>query len=145
MSMEYIDNNKDPGYFISRELTEHSLINIFGSWQNENMYIMASPPVMRHDLFYIKVFNSDDLFTATKVARISLLKPEYIHCSDNPEWILNDDEKRQLIEILSAEVNNQMSHWELLLLDYEAEIEFAEYDIASLNMTKWKMPDYTKL
>ena len=78
------------GYLISKELTEHYDVEyhvLTYAESGNTMHIMINPPTERDDLFYFKVFNND-VFKADKVARISLFAPEYIHCSDNSEWIL---------------------------------------------------------
>ena len=141
---EYNEN----GYFISKELTETYNVNAFGvdyARSGNKMCIFMNPPVGRYDLFYMKVFDND-LFNATKVARISLLKPEYIHCSDNPEWILNEQEKQDLIDILQSNtIFDHLNNWELILFHYQSQLEFAGYDISKIQLESLPMPDYSKL
>lgn len=134
-----IYNDDYNGYLISKELTEHYDVEyhvITYTESNNVMHIMINPPTERDDLFYFKVFNND-AFKATKVARISLLIPEYIHCSDNPEWILNEQEKINLISILSSGV------WNKLLYNYEKQLKYL--DNYKKNLIGLPMPDYSKL
>ena len=139
---------------LSRELTEFSWTEC--RILNDHTYmwvIQLHPPIERDDIMYFKIYNNAipdqvPMFNATKCARISLLNPEYIHCSDcsKEEWILNHDEKIHLCEILDN------FYWKLLLIQYQDQLE--AYDGRNLNLYSFdgenfipniEKPDYMKL
>lgn len=131
---------------ISRELTEFSWTEyrVLNDFSNYRWAIQLHPPIERNDLMYFKIYNRGiagqlPMFTSTKCARISILSPEYIHCSDcsKEEWILNADEKNHLCEILTDKI------WKNLLYHYSHELY--AYDGRKEIVYNLPMPDYSKL
>ena len=93
------------------------------------------------NLRYVRVANgsfSDYKRGYTKCSRISLLKPEYIHCSDDPtpEWILSDAEKLMLMEVLRDNYNR-------LIYQYKFQTD-GVFD-NPVDITGLEIPDYTQL
>ena len=93
------------------------------------------------NLRYVRVANgsfSDYKRGYTKCSRISLLKPEYIHCSDDPtpEWILSDAEKLMLMEVLRDNYNR-------LIYQYKFQTD-GVFD-NPIDITGLEIPDYTQL
>ena len=119
---------------LSRELTEFSWTECRILNDHEYMWaIQLHPPIERDDVMYFKIYNNATpgivpMFNSTKCARISLLSPEYIHCSDcsKEEWILNEDEKNHLCKILDD------FYWRVLVMQYQDQLE--AYDGRQLNL-----------
>lgn len=144
----------DPGWYllyeISNELHESACCDkiITCHFNNDdpltgvvNMMVFINPPDPDYGKLYMRVANGpfpDPLKGFTKYSRISLTEPKYIHCSDDstPEWILNDNEKKILMEILAPEWNNLLHYYKT---QTEAIIG------KSINIEGLPMPDYTKL
>jgi hypothetical protein len=130
------------------------------------MCIIVNRKEFRKGNPYFKVFNHNSYVRATKVARISFLEPKYIIHKDRKEnWILNGDEKEQLIDLLELPSTNtfrngkKLTNWQKAMAQYNLEngligdIEDAE-DCLLKNTKNFhtqplpidlKMPDYTKL
>lgn len=130
---------------ISEELTEN--YEVEARIYNDDEYdwaIHIHPPTEREDIIYFKIYNNNKSgtiaqFASDKCARISMLSPEYIKCSDcsKSEWILNKEEKDHLCKITNL-------FWKTLLNDYENELY--SYDgNRRPEILGLQMPDYTKL
>lgn len=138
-------NNINEEIGISLELTEHSEVE--ARIYNDDEYdwaIHIHPPTERKDIMYFKIYNNNKSgtiaqFTSDKCARISMLSPEYIQCSDcsKKEWILSKKEKEHLCKIADL-------FWKSLLIDYENELNWytGKEHPEILNL---QMPDYSKL
>ena len=123
---------------ISKELGEHSQIEarVADSGNNSDFkYTIYVHPSENDQLVYFQIYDNIDIFDAKKIARISMLNPEYIHCNDcsKEEWILSDDEKKTLIPIIK-------NNWENILFDFKDNRWSFEDEFVWV-----PMPDYTKL
>jgi hypothetical protein len=146
--IKYNTEGTGPNYMVSRELSERTDVEAMCvRFRNTGSIrcIWVNMPVRRHDLFYFKVFDAD-LFEATKCARISLLEPKYIRCSDNPEWFLNEKEKKELMEILTSKsnTNHRITNWQFMLYSYQSQLEWAGYE-DDIDISNLQIPDYMKL
>lgn len=121
------------GYHYKRKgsVTKHKIVDPI-----IDMVVFITPPEPESDLRYIRVSNGSA--ENKKSSRISLLAPEYIHCSDDPtpEWILNDKEKLMLMEVLRE-------NWDLMVRQYEFQTEAIYCQAVSIR--DLTMPDYTQL
>lgn len=130
---------------ISKELTEHSEVEarVYNDFSEYGWIIHIHPPTERQDLIYFKIYKGFSspaefgLWTATDCARISMLNPEYINCSDCSinTWVLNEDERNHLCSIIN-------DIWDGLLFDYSQELTWLTGTDVDLNL---QIPDYTKL
>ena len=102
-----------------------------------DMVVFITPPRPESNLRYIRVA-TNGTEEHIKSSRISLLAPEYIHCSDDPtpEWILNDKEKLMLMEVLRE-------NWDMMVKQYEFQTEAIYCQAVSIR--DLTMPDYTQL
>lgn len=132
------------------------------AWVNKNSNTccwIENPTSYKND--YFKYFNSFSYRKADKVARISLVKPEYLEHKnyDGKEtWKLNSKEKKDLIDFMNKEskVHKNLTNWQVTLVQYNFDnyyidpqdtinstFNLADYpDAFSINH---KMPDYMKL
>lgn len=117
---------------------------------------------------YFKLYNNDSYVKATKVARISMLKPNYlVHKNDDGKenWILNNKEKRKLINLLHSKNEEYviLSNWQVIIATYNRDnfhipfinlvmrnITFDDYNekiktIKGAIPLNQPMPDYMKL
>lgn len=148
------DNDKLVNYLgLSRELTEWSQcsVPIASDAYKYGWRIVLHPPVERNDIMYFKLYNiagecPDDLHptcgpSSTKCARISITEAQYIECSDTTKnnWILNNDEKEILKQILTPDV------WYSLLFHYQNEISGYDDIYGNIDITNLPIPDYSKL
>ena len=89
---------------------------------NPNMSIWVESPQKGRDVRYFKLYNSNIVSKATKVARISFKKVNYldhVNSDGKDEWILNNKEKRELIDILTAKsAFNNITNWKMVILVY---------------------------
>lgn len=135
----------------SKELTEYDgiMFTVLPFEYNNEWYISCQPP-LEHEPYFI--IQNGGYSSHTKKARISIKEPKYIHCSDDPmeEWILNDEEKIKLIELLNLPCKKVYSYekseltlWEFMLAEYEynSESKIARYR----KVLGLPMPDYTQL
>ena len=132
---------------LSKELSEEcwcEFIVINFNTNNKRFSIYVTPPTSGNKL-YFKVLDRD-WNNSIKCARISLLKPEYIHCSDCEldEWILNDQEKKDLVDVLQTKIYlGEMTYWQYLTDQYDFQTKFLpNYNPNIINLP---MPDYMKL
>lgn len=132
---------------LSRELTEYSQTEARVYNCDDNKWaIQINPPIERSDLIYFILYDHkflcDIITNKTKMARISMMTPEYIHCNDSSkeEWILTEEERDQLYEILTKD-NNKI--WEMIKSCYHDELQ--AYDERNLNLSDLEIPDYSKL
>ena len=132
---------------ISKELGEHSLfeapicfISDCTGNPHDNEIIYIHPPVNK-DKIYFQIYDNIDMSKAKRLARISMLNPEYIHCNDcsKEEWILSEEEKDKFIPIIQ-------SRWENIKRIFTKEVK---YEPSYEEYVNWilglPMPDYTKL
>ena len=117
---------------------------------------------------YFKLYNNDSYIKSTKVARISMLKPNYlVHKNDDGKenWILNNKEKRKLVNLLHSknEEYGILSNWQVIIATYNRDnfhipfinlvmrnITFDDYNekvktIKGAILLNQPMPDYMKL
>lgn len=137
---------------ISKELSESPYIEarIYNDPSEYGWYIQIHPSLKSDRLYYFKIYNKkrdvfDGIFgihTSTKCARISILSPEYIRCTDSSkdEWFLNNDEKRHLCDILDIQ---EGLYWNDILYSYEEEIKFNTDK--SIQLQGLSKPDYMQL
>ena len=133
---------------ISKELCELSTVEsrIYNDFSEYKWIIHIYPPYNKYDSPYFLLYDNltvgDATFErSTKCARISMISPEYVRCSDSSkkEWILNNDEKRHLCELMS----NDWIWYDLLISSYEDELKFCYGK--NINMHHIKRPDYMQL
>lgn len=68
--------------------------------------------------YYFVYHNHETSRYADKTARISLLQAQYIDMHDiQPKWLLNKEEKHNLMNILKTKQGN-LSNWERLIITY---------------------------
>lgn len=95
---------------------------------------------------YIKVFDGPDPDHCSKLARISLLKMEYVtHYKDSnhPEkWELNSKEKAELNNIMKSKGKKNPTVWEDLLSDMSREFGV---DKSYFENMFTEVPDFSKL
>ena len=110
---------------------------------------------------YFKYFNSFSYHKADGVARISLVKPEYIHhrnADGKKVWKLTSSDKKQLVKLMNSpsEVHKGYTRWQATLIQYN----FDNFYISPIDTMEgtfdknkfpdafdinYPMPDYTKL
>ena len=130
---------------ISKELGEHSqiedrVLNICDSIHDWCIQLHPSLKANNKN-FYFKIYNRRDMTSATKVARISMTSPEYIHCNDcsKEEWILSEEEKKYYIPEIQK-------HWECIKLAYVNMGEYEGFNQSELDcISNLPIPDYTQL
>ena len=131
---------------VSSELTENTQVecricNLPNGWA-----IQIYPPLERNDIMYFilydKQFIDDIMSDSVKMCRISITSPSYIQCSDcsKMKWILNEDEKQYLFNILKE---NNMKLWEILKNSYSEQLLY--YDNRKLDLSNIQLPDYRLL
>jgi len=135
---------------LSLELTERieadSAAVVCVSMNNDLCSILTHPPVEKDDLIYFIIYKGVEIGVSpksisSKCARISMLSPEYIKCSDcsKEEWILNYDEKKALCRILRDD-----GYWKYVLLSYMDAL--ISWDIGKkIDISNLPMPDYMQL
>ena len=77
-------------------------------FRNDDVLCTVNPGVGRIGDSYFKLYDSNSLRTATKVARIKFTEPKYvIHKDENglQPWIFNNREKKLLIEYVNLKEN----------------------------------------
>ena len=130
---------------ISKELGEHSqiedrVLNICDGIHD--WCIQLHPSIKANNKnFYFKIYNKRDMASATKVARISMTNPEYIHCNDcsKEEWVLSEEEKKYYIPEIQK-------YWECIKLAYVNMGEYEGFNQSELDyISNLPMPDYTRL
>lgn len=93
---------------------------------------------------YFKIYSGRVYETATKLTRISMIKPEYI-IHNNDIWTLNSREIKFLINLLNSK--HDMYIWEKI--KYEASILASKSDKCKKEdiyyINSLPIPDYTKL
>ena len=102
---------------------------------------------------YIIVYNNSDMCLATKCARISLSKPNYITIKSyglKGSWKLNQKEIRKLINILNSAPTmyagrNFENNYDYAVQLYESIVEGIGASDECKHPLKLDMPDYTKL
>lgn len=134
-------------YGLSRELGEYYvngnsiLMNAhILPWEihiNPSLFENINPYFQLYDGFRVTSILSS---SALKCARISLLSPDYVHCSDcsKEEWILTDEEK----EILSKALTNEI--WEKIKDNYCKSLLFADETVIN-KIRDLPIPDYSNL
>lgn len=132
---------------ISLELKEHSQVeSMIQFYEDKKWYFYVHPPIEANGLIYFQIYNAETevespigpfvLYRSSKIARISMTSPEYIHCSDcsKKEWILNHEEKEYLCSIITGDM------WKYIQEDFGCESPLL-ID-GELNLP---MPDYMQL
>ena len=134
---------KDLG--ISIELTEHTQIEspIYVDRCKFKFYI--HPPTELENIIYFKLYKGikpgeNWIWTADNCARINMLKPEYIHCSDCsiPEFILSYNEKVELMKILNS------GTWDLIKHSFNDQTQFMD-NYSWIDISKLELPNYMLL
>lgn len=93
---------------------------------------------------YFKIYDSWTYWQSTKVIRIKFTTPEYQlyeNIDRKPEWILSEEEKVHLMELLTA---NDGKLWKDLIHAYNYEV-FGDYTFVDGIPEDLPIPDYTKL
>lgn len=132
---------------ISKQLMEHSQIES-PFWINDknldNIKVYIHPPIKDTGLVYFKLYGEINpgehyIWTAKKCARISMLNPEYIRCTDcsMDDWILSYNEREYLCNLLTDDI------WNSLLYTYYNEVEYMYKNPERILYLQ--MPDYSKL
>ena len=100
---------------------------------------------------YFKIYNNINPMKATKVTRISMLRPEYI-IHNNQRWDMNSREKKQLLKYLNTQIvyeGNNTTVWELIKYLSQRESNSNNNDPKVIKAIRdiilLDMPDYTKL
>ena len=108
---------------------------------------------------YFKYLNGASYSKADKVARISLLKPEYLeHSSEKANWVLTVKEKKELVFLMN-QTNKKYApctNWQATLITYNEDnfaIDFDETINGTFNKAEfpdafsidYPMPDYLQL
>lgn len=137
------------------DLCEYPMNNLH-VWNQDNWEIRICPSYEDLGVFYFKLYNNSCIEKATKQARISLLKPEYIMAPIHykEEWILDEKEKEKLMKILlgklyigdSLPIDNKVDNvYEYIKFSYKEQ----RYGMHGLKVPDEFMnstiPDYTKL
>lgn len=130
---------------LSRELTEFSQIDarIYNDDSEYDWAIHVYPSIEWDDVMYFVIYDKclvDDVKSEnTKMARISMLTPEYITCTDSSKasWILNENERAHLYDILTAD-NGKI--WDNMKYFYAHELNC--YDSRKIDLGDLVMPDY---
>lgn len=134
-------------YGLSRELGEcYSLgETILDESSISGWEFHINPPLVETEKIYFQLYDLGRLETtmssfACKCARISMLSPEYIHCSDcsKEEWLLNKKERDHLCDILTDDL------WEKIKNEYCICASFYDKDIID-KIKSLPIPDYSKL
>ena len=117
-------------------------IGVFGKY-----YIQLHIPIKDIGYYYFKVYDNSDVYLSTKIARISIISPEYICCDDCSKysWELSNSEIADIISILSSQYENDCTVWEYIKESFIEEGEQAcsiKYPSILIDST---MPDYTRL
>lgn len=110
---------------------------------------------------YFKYLNGATYQKADKVARISLLKPEYLKHKDfdgKKLWILNSKEKKELVTLMNKPNKKYLNctNWQATLITYNEDnfgIDFDDTINSTFSIDEYPdafdintpMPDYTKL
>lgn len=124
--------------------------------------VSVNPDPNRSGDEYFKLYNKTNRDSATKIARISFRKAEYIHYSMNQgkeDWILNAREKKYIIKAFTkknpAFYGGQYTYWQFAIAQFNLE-KGLDYEKTFKNVGKklkypkylpfdLEMPDYTKL
>ena len=110
---------------------------------------------------YFKYVNSFSYKNGDKLARISLLHPQYLNHTNSDgkkHWILNNKEKKELIKTMQEPCRDfpQITNWQKTLAQYNLD-NFGIYIDETINGTfdkkkypdafdvNYPMPDYTQL
>lgn len=70
---------------------------------------------------YFALFNNTDISKANKCSRIYIMENKYIIVKDKRNWYLDDDMKKELVEILNETNNNGYTIWESIISGYFTE------------------------
>lgn len=110
-----------------------AMSNVFRDERNNVTYQLNTDPNRLGDP-YFKLYNSKSVRSATLVARISFLSPEYVTHTDGlgkQPWILNSQERRMLVKTLTSKVRGDIL-WKRLIYTYNDEKE----DLSRKNTNK---------
>lgn len=146
MINKYNINNE---HWLSEELTEHPDIGctVHNERNKYNWCIRVNPPIERNDIIYFCIYEKDNInerccpWTADRCARISMISPYYINCSDSglPNWILSDDQISYLVELLTRD-NYRI--WNNILYQYKFQLNSWDGREISLDIS---LPNYYHL
>ena len=124
--------------------------------------VSVNPDPNREDDEHFKLYNKTSRSSATKIARISFRKAEYIYHSMNQgkkDWILNAKEKKYIVKAFKkknpAFYNGQYTYWQFAIAQFNLE-KGLDYEKTFKNVGKklkypkylpfdLEMPDYAKL
>lgn len=90
------------------------------------MLVVVNPDSNRVGDEYFKVFDSDNFFSAKKVARILFREAKYISHRDTKErWVLNSKEKKVLVKFLQSKSTKlglrNYTNWQVAILQFNEE------------------------
>lgn len=118
------------------------------TYGNDNRVLSMIPSMSQKDLV-VPFFRIHDAFfyeDCTKIARISLLAPDYIYHSytSKPEWYLTSKEIEELMDALHSKDN-----WKHMIEEYDYSLECIENHTRAMKFSRLSLdlpiPDYRKL
>lgn len=139
------------------------MATIIADTKDGGMCIVVNANETREGTPYFKVVNHSSFVKATKIARISFLRPEYIihkNRDGKENWVLNSKEKKHLIDLLHRKSDVlDYSIWQYTIAQYNMENGHTKRlkDTSEIKMSdvknfetdplpkKLPIPDYMKL
>ena len=110
-------------------------------FRNDDVLCIVNPGFGRIGDSYFKLYDSNSLRTATKVARIKFTEPKYvIHKDENglQPWIFNNREKKLLIEYLNLKenfYNRELTYFQIAIVKHNFESGLGNSEFDCLNKT----------
>ena len=165
MYKKYIMENKNKTFIeIANELNSflEPMYEMSMAWRSiqKNRCVWVENPTDYNNK-YFKYLNGPSYNKAEKVARISLLKPQYLQHNNTDgkkDWILTNKEKKELIQLMNQPNKKyaNCTNWQATIITYNEdnfEIDFDEIIADSYNKKKfpnaipidYPMPDYMQL
>ena len=92
---------------------------------------------------YFAIFNNTDISKANKCSRIYIVENKYIIVKDKRNWYLDDDMKKELVEILNETNNDGYTIWESIISEYFTE-QYRLF-LTKDQLPRIQIPDYNNL
>ena len=92
---------------------------------------------------YFAIFNNTDISKANKCSRIYIMENKYIIVKDKRNWYLDDDMKKELVEILNEINNDGYTIWESIISEYFTE-QYRLF-LTKDQLPRIQIPDYNNL
>lgn len=92
---------------------------------------------------YFAIFNNTDISKASKCSRIYIMENKYIIVKDKRNWYLDDDMKKELVEILNETNNDGYTIWESIISEYFTE-QYRLF-LTKDQLPRIQIPDYDNL